>query len=201
MLGMQRENAMATLSNLGGERYSRFTQALHWLTALLVLIAFVYGPGGSEARVYAAEHDAARQLHETLGLAVFALTSVRLLWRIAEHRPEAPPVARWMAIAAGWVRAALWLLLFLVPLSAVAGAWLEGHPLTLLGGAQVGPWLAERHTLGQIISEGHALLGDALLWIAGLHALAALYHQFVLRDGVLASMLPRPFLPSGREHG
>ena len=34
-------------------------------------------------------------------------------------------------------------------------------------------------------------IGDAILWLAGLHALAALYHHLVLKDGVLASMLPR----------
>jgi cytochrome b561 len=29
------------------------------------------------------------------------------------------------------------------------------------------------------------------MWVAGLHALAALFHHFFLRDGVLVSMLPR----------
>jgi cytochrome b561 len=29
------------------------------------------------------------------------------------------------------------------------------------------------------------------MWLAGLHALAALYHHFVRKDGVLLSMLPR----------
>jgi cytochrome b561 len=36
----------------------------------------------------------------------------------------------------------------------------------------------------------HGWLGDAVMWIAGLHAAAALYHHFVRRDGVLRSMLP-----------
>ncbi|MGA8785710.1 MAG: cytochrome b, partial [Polaromonas sp.] len=33
--------------------------------------------------------------------------------------------------------------------------------------------------------------GDAIVWLAGFHAAAALFHHFVLKDGVLASMLPR----------
>ncbi len=39
---------------------------------------------------------------------------------------------------------------------------------------------------------GHplTLLGDAILWLAGMHAAAAIYHHLVLKDGVLASMLP-----------
>ena len=30
----------------------------------------------------------------------------------------------------------------------------------------------------------------AILWLAGLHAAAAIYHHLVLKDGVLLSMLP-----------
>ena len=32
-------------------RYGTVTQALHWATAVLVVLAFIYGPGGSEQRV------------------------------------------------------------------------------------------------------------------------------------------------------
>jgi cytochrome b561 len=34
------------------------------------------------------------------------------------------------------------------------------------------------------------LLGDAIMWIAGLHAAAALFHHFILKDSVLRTMLP-----------
>jgi bifunctional ADP-heptose synthase (sugar kinase/adenylyltransferase) len=37
---------------------------------------------------------------------------------------------------------------------------------------------------------GHGFLGDAIVWLAGLHAVAAIYHHVILKDGVLASMLP-----------
>jgi cytochrome b561 len=171
-------------------RYGAIAQVLHWLTAILILVAFLYGPGGSEQRVYSAARDAERQLHETLGVCVLVLVALRLAWRALDTRPEPVQVARWMGLAAKVVQAALYLLMFAVPLTAIAGAWLEGHPLTLLGGVHVGPWLAESHDLGGSISELHTWLGDAILWIAGLHALAALYHHYVLKDGVLRSMLP-----------
>jgi cytochrome b561 len=78
----------------------------------------------------------------------------------------------------------------MVPLTAISGAWLEGHPLTFLGQVRVGPLLPEVHNLGKAIASIHTWLGDAILWIAGVHAVAALYHHFVLRDRVLRSMLP-----------
>ena len=78
------------------KRYSALAQTFHRVTAILVLVAFIYGPGGSERRVYSAARDSDRQLHETLGLCVFALVVLRLLWRMFDARPEPPREARWM---------------------------------------------------------------------------------------------------------
>jgi len=171
-------------------RYGNVTQILHWLTAILVLAAFILGPGGPELRVYAPERDFGRQLHETLGLCVFALALLRVLWLLVDTRPQDPPMARWMTVLSKSVQGLLYLLLFAVPVSAIVGAWLEGHPLTLLAGFEVGPMLSMNHDLGRTISELHKLLGDLILWLAGLHAAAALFHHFILKDRVLISMLP-----------
>jgi len=171
--------------------YSTPTKIVHWLTAVLVLVAFIYGPGGSEERVYSETRDFDRQLHETLGLCVFALAVFRILWRAIDKRPEAPPVPRLMSVTASIAQTALYVLLFAVPLTAITGAWLEGHSLTLLWGIALRPPIAESHALGAKIAELHTWLGDAILWLAGAHAFAGLFHQYVLKDSVLRSMLPR----------
>jgi cytochrome b561 len=173
------------------DRYGAIAQAFHWLTAVLVLAAFVLGPGGPEERVYAASRDADRQLHETLGLSVFVLVILRLLWRALDERPDPPLVPRWMGFGAKAVQAALYVLLVAVPLTAITGAWLEGHPLTLVAGWRIAPLLPASHDAGAVVAEIHGWLGDVILWIAGLHAVAALHHHFLLKDGVLVSMLPR----------
>ena len=172
-------------------RYGRIAQLIHWATAVLVVAAFLYGPGGPEAKVYATSRDFDRHLHETLGSTVFMLVILRVTWRFFDRRPGPAPVNRWMGLAAVVVQGALYLLLFTVPLSAILGAWLEGHPLAYLGGVSINAPFAASHDLGYKIATIHTWLGDAILWVAGFHALAALYHQFILKDGVLASMLPR----------
>lgn len=172
------------------QRHGSVTQFLHWATAILVLVAFIYGPGGSEQRVYSAAKDFDRQLHETLGMAVFALTLLRFAWRAVDRRPEEPPMAAWMRTAGKAVHGVLFLLLVAVPVTAITGAWLEGHPLTLLAGVKIAPMLAESHALGSSIASVHTFLGDTILWVAGAHALAGLFHHYVLRDRVLRSMLP-----------
>jgi cytochrome b561 len=181
-------------------RYGAVAQAFHWVTAILVVAAYVYGPGGSEERVYSAARDFERQLHETLGLCVFALVVVRVLWRMVDTHPDPPEVPRWMGVAAKGVQWVLYLLLFAVPLTAIAGAWLEGHSLTFLAGVEIPSPLPPSHDVGATIATVHIWLGDAILWVAGLHALAAIYHHVVRRDGVLVSMLPR-WIPLRRAHG
>lgn len=175
------------------ERYGTIAQTFHWLTAVLVLAAFLYGPGGSELRVYSPQNDAARQLHETLGLCVFVLALMRIVWRMTAPRPDPPNVVKWMGVIATVVQYALYLLLFAAPLTAIAGAWLEGHPLTLLGGLQIPSPVAPLHAIGSQLAAIHTWLGDAIMWTAGIHAVAAIYHHLVLKDDVLVSMLPRWF--------
>jgi cytochrome b561 len=168
--------------------------------AILVLVAFIYGPGGSEQRVYSAARDFDRQLHETLGMTVLVLAFLRVLWRAASKRPDPPQVPRWMGVASKLVQGLLYVLFFLLPATAITGAWLEGHPLTLLGGLEIPAWIAKNHDLGARIATLHTWLGDAIMWLAGLHALAAIFHHVVLKDGVLVSMLPRwiPLRPRAR---
>jgi cytochrome b561 len=183
----------AIMQIAASERYGSISQAFHWLTAILVTVAFLYGPGGSELSVYSPAKDADRQLHETLGLCVFVIAFMRILWRMKASRPAAPSVVKWMGVTATIVQYALYALLLAVPLTAITGAWLEGHPLTLLGGVQIPPPVAPSHSTGSAFATVHVWLGDAIMWTAGIHAVAAIYHHLVMKDNVLVSMLPRWF--------
>ena len=63
------------------ERYNATAQLFHWLTALLVVVAYTVSVGGSETHVYSPTNDFSRGLHELLGMTVFGLTLVRAWWR------------------------------------------------------------------------------------------------------------------------
>jgi cytochrome b561 len=101
------------------------------------------------------------------------------------------------------VHVALYVLLIATPLCAIVGAWLEGHPLTLWGLGNIGPMLPSLHDIGLSVAALHTTLGDIILWVAGLHAVAALFHHFFLRDSVLLSMLPGrwPLLGASKKKG
>ena len=170
--------------------YSKLAMAFHWLSAVLVVAAFAVGLEGSEARIYAANNLWDRQLHETLGIAVLVLTALRLLWKLAAPRPDAIDMPRWMHLSSKGLQGVLYLLLLIVPVTAVVGAWLMGYDVAFLGGMTLAPALPLMANLGDTITQLHPLLADAILWLAGLHAAASLFHHYILKDGVLASMLP-----------
>jgi cytochrome b561 len=122
---------------------------------------------------------------------------LRVLWRAVDRTPEPPAPTLWVERFAKPMHLLLYLLLLAVPLTAVFGSWLEGHPLTLLGLAPIAPYLAQSHALGETVLTVHTLLGNAILWAAGLHAAAAVFHHFWLHDDVLIAMLPEA-LPIAR---
>lgn len=175
--------------------YDFLSRAFHWVTAIVVAIAFILGPGGFGRLMRQGIDPASRSdivWHESLGILVLVLTVLRLLW--VALRPATPqiPMASWMHATAKLVQVALWSLLLALPITAFLALGSEAHPLTLLGGVRIdqmpmiaGSAVAKLADWGDV----HQILGDAIMWLAGLHAAAAIYHHVVLKDGVLSAML------------
>lgn len=84
----------------------------------------------------------------------------------------------------------LYLLLIAQPLMGWANASSRGWSLTLFGVIPLPPLSAQGSTLGHELGDLHGALAWGLLGLIGLHVAAALYHHFVLRDGVIRRMLP-----------
>ena len=177
--------------------YDTLSRAFHWLTAIAVVVAFILGPEHF-GRAMRNGMDPATHwdivTHESLGLLVMALTLLRLLWLMV--RPAKPrfDMYRWMDISGQATHGLLWLMLLAVPVSALLSLGSEGHPLTLLGGIRIDEMpLIAHSSLAEWTDWGdvHTFLGDAILWVSGLHAVAALFHHFVLKDGLLRAMLPK----------
>ena len=94
-----------------------------------------------------------------------------------------------MKIAARAGHAVLYIFLIALPLSGWYAASRLGISVSFLG--IVLPSIATP-TEGYpgTIAELHETAGDLILIIAGAHALMALWHQFILRDGTLTRMIP-----------
>ena len=175
--------------------YDALSRAFHWLTAIAVIAAFILGPEHFGRDMRNGLDPATRQdivLHESLGMLVMALTLLRLLWLAVRPAKPSFDMPAWMHTASKATHGFLWLLLLTVPVSAVLTLGSEGHPLTLLGGIRVNEMnfiaqaaIADMADWGEV----HETMGNAIMWLSGLHAVAAIFHHFFMKDGVLLSML------------
>jgi cytochrome b561 len=179
-------------------RYGAVTQALHWLIVLLIIAQYVLADLAEDAGHDKAAHPAAamQQLallarHKSIGLTIFALAVVRLIWRWISPPPPLPPaMPRWQIVAAKLIHFGFYALLLLLPISGLVMSAAENYPVSYFGWFTIPNLVAPDEALGDVMEERHELLFNVLVVFAVVHVVAALKHQFVDRDGVLRRMLP-----------
>jgi cytochrome b561 len=168
--------------------YDKPLIALHWLMALLIV--GLYAVGLSVDSFDKPLRPTIINAHAVFGLLLLTLIVPRLLLRLTRASPPYPASMGLLfqrAAAAG--HALLYLLMMAVPLVGIPTFLWRGRALDL-GLFQIpAPFEANRDIAHQF-GEVHEYLAHALILVAAGHVLIALYHQFVLRDGILSRMKP-----------
>jgi cytochrome b561 len=148
--------------------YSTAQIVLHWLTALCVVTAYLFSEAMED--IARATWDAGGSPfptpHTIAGFLVVFLVIARLILRARTGAPEPQGTGAAQA-AAVWGHRLLYALLLAVPVLGFL-TWIVGV---------------------QGLGEFHGLLGQAILLVALGHALMALWHQYVKKDGTLTRML------------
>lgn len=171
------------------DRYDTVTIVFHWLTALFVLALFATGALREYAprawRLFWLE-----DVHISIGIAFTVVLVGRLVWRWAGGRRLAAATADFTGPLS---KAVHWLLYVLLAAQAIIGfnlRWLQGEDFSFFGLFSIPSLYASNRALAHTIENVHNWAAWALVIIAGGHAIAALYHRYVLKDGVLRRMLP-----------
>lgn len=171
--------------------YGALARAVHWASALAVVIAW---SGGQMDDAFGKSAEAAVVFaHIEAGLAALALLAVRLAWRYLDPPPPAEPSAfdPWLGYAAKAGHIALYALLVAAPVAGIVTLFARGETLSLFGLWDIAsPWLRDR-AFSRSTKEVHEFFANALLILAALHVGAALLHHYVLRDNTLRRMLAR----------
>lgn len=167
-------------------RYSRPAILLHWLIFAVVALALfaieIRGPRGSDSRAFWTG------IHMWAGVSVLCLTALRLIWRLVHGVPAAEKGGGVFAACARGMHWLFYILLLAQPLLGILMINFDGHPVTLMG-TGISISIAGPNGAADTVEDIHKFLGNALYYLIGLHALAALWHQYVLKDGTLSKML------------
>lgn len=168
-------------------RYHPALVALHWLLAVLLIVGLIVGNFLLDpiAEADPAKLDALRS-HMIAGLVIAALMIIRLVIRLrTSHPPEADIGVPLLNKVARWAHWALYIAVFGLIASGIGMSILAGLPPIVFGGSG-DPLPVSFDDLPPRMAHGIFATALALL-IAG-HIAAALYHQFVRKDGLLARM-------------
>lgn len=165
-------------------KYSRPTIILHWLFAITIIAVFVLGKI-LEGTAISPEKLNIFMAHAGLG----GLTGLFLIYRIVllfKHaRPQPDP--DWGGVMISLSKL-VHLLLYLAPLALV----ISGMSMAIFAGlmelAIAGNWQAWPENITISPAAIHGLAAPVLLVSVGLHVVGALYHQFVLKDNLVARM-------------
>jgi cytochrome b561 len=164
-------------------RYHPLISLLHWVLTILIIGSL----GAGFLRIAPmANADPAKigllRIHMIVGIVILALMTLRLIVRLTTSRPDpAPTPDPLLDRLATIVHYAFYLLVLLMVTSGVATAILSGLGMIVFGGNGE-PLPPSFLTYPSRIAHGY--FAAALAVLIGVHTIAALYHQFILRDGL-----------------
>lgn len=168
------------------QRYNFAMVVLHWILAILIIGALFMGlvvldemDGGHPQKILLLK------LHVVTGVGILLLTLLRLALRLYTQQPETAPNLG--VIQQRLSHGVHQLLYFLTLATALSGIWLAymaDLPAILFGQAGGLP-----HDFDDFLAhEAHEIFSDLLLLTIAVHTAAALYHHFILQDGLLSRM-------------
>lgn len=171
--------------------YTRTAIGLHWIMALLIIAAFGLGwfmtdiPGFSMAKLKY------YSWHKWLGVTVFMLAVIRVLWRMLNPPPAlADSISKVQQLAAHVLHWILYILLFAVPLSGYFYSLAAGFPVVYLGIIPLPVLIQPDFQLAESLKELHEILTYSMAILVLAHVAAALKHHVIDRDNTLSRMLP-----------
>lgn len=168
------------------QRYHPALVALHWLMALVILLALVAGTLLANLPPESLDKVMGLAGHMTVGIAIGVLLLIRLAVRLStSHPPDASTGNALLDRIGRWTHWAFYLFVAGMVLSGLGMAFGADLFSIVYGGAA--------ETLPPELQElppriGHGIISKALIALIALHVAAALYHQIILKDRLLGRM-------------
>ena len=185
------------------EKYDKVSMLIHWVTAVLMIVMIFFGENlmgeereGGEAGEAAGAEIAGTflpSLHVSIGSAILLLTVLRIVWRLMNPPPALPTsMAPWEVMVTKVTHGLFYLLMIGLPLT----GWLsftryltENPAMSAVSIFGIMP-VPGAPSLGIPAGLLHNVGSKVGMVLVILHVLAALKHQFITRDGMMARMSP-----------
>jgi cytochrome b561 len=181
---------MSTVPAPAPAGYTRTAIGLHWLIALLIAAGFTLGLllGDMKLSPLKAQLES---YHKWIGVTVFLGLVLRAFWRLTHRPPPLPAMPAWQVVAAKFTHGLLYTLMAAVPITGWLFSSAHGYPVKYLGLWQLPDLVPKDQSLARALHAIHENFAWLMVYVAGLHAAAALKHHFYDRDDTLRRMFRR----------
>lgn len=169
------------------EKYPLVIRWLHRIIAVLIIFMIALGWYVSTLDYENINYQFLRQLHRSVGLAIFPLGIAQIIAYTTLPRPAlAPTLKTWERRLAKLTHMYLLYVVIAIP---VAGYFMSGEQLVVLGDYKIPVFLQFSKSIRSTLFEVHEMFAWATAALVTLHAAAALKHHFIDKDDTLKKML------------
>lgn len=170
--------------------YGAVSRFNHWVSALIVIgmlaVGFYFNdlPRGDEKSYWL-------KLHIGVGGLIFVFLWFRVLWRVFSKSPAPVEQQKALHIISQLVH---WVLLISILVMAISGPmliWTRGADINVFGWFSIPTPIGEMHDLHELMEEVHEVVAKVLFVTLSIHVAAAIKHQFISKNQVLARMVKR----------
>lgn len=182
------------------KRYGTVAMALHWLIAVAIIGMIAYGYYLSTLPITDPRLFQLVQIHKSIGLTILALSLLRVAWRLVNPVPPLPDtISKPIKILARATHIILYGLIVAIPLAgwAMVSASPLGIPtkwFELFEWPHIVPLARlpfdQKPEAEEVFHAIHSWLAYGAAVLLLVHAGAALFHHYVLKDDTLRRMLP-----------
>ncbi len=172
-------------------RYPSTARWFHWITVVLLAVLATVGIWGTSFEPKdEALKDLLSDIHESLGVALFAIDALRLLRRLGNPPAMLPSrLPRMVRAAARANHALLYALLLVQPVIGFLATNAWGFPLTWARLVKLPSPIGHDETIAPVLSSVHEWGAIVLAVLVALHLCGVVYHGVVRRDGVVQRMI------------
>lgn len=172
------------------QRFGWLNILLHWTMAITIVALFFLGIAMVDLDYYSEWYNKAPRIHESVGLILFALLTLKIIQRLFDPPPG--PLASlkfWEIRASAFVHAILYTATIVVLFSGYLISSADNETINVFNWFSVPTLQTGVEHQQDVAGVWHRRIAWLLIIAAGLHALAAVKHHFIDRDATLKRML------------
>ncbi|HCT74354.1 MULTISPECIES: cytochrome b [Psychrobacter] len=158
------------------------SQIFHWISAVLLLVTWIM------ILLYDnLDNNFYIGLHKAFGISLLCWMIARVLNRVLTKAPPPVPMPKWQLLASKLSHFGLYALLIAMPMAGLLMSVYGGRPVDIFGLFQIPVFVTPDRGLARFYNDLHTdIIWPTIIVFTLIHIGAALYHQFVKKDNLIA---------------